>query len=135
MREENNIDEVYMGHVYLDVEFVNAKKPDVRVPARALVDTGATYSVIPADIVRKLELESLGYVEVKTASGSEKLQETEVRLKAFDRERVTPALVSEKVDIPLIGVVTLEILRLRIDPTTGEAEELPLLLYSATNPT
>ncbi|MCP8315999.1 MAG: clan AA aspartic protease [archaeon] len=113
----------------MDVEFVNAKKPSIRVPVRALVDTGATYSVIPANIVKKLELENLGYVEVKTASGSEKLQETEVKVKAFNRERVTPALVSEKVDIPLIGVVTLEILRLKIDPTTGKAEELPLLLY------
>ncbi|MCP8308806.1 MAG: clan AA aspartic protease [archaeon] len=116
----------------MDVELINAKKPDIRVPARALVDTGATYSVIPANIVKKLELENLGYVEVKTASGSEKLQETEVKVKAFDRERVTPALVSEKVDTPLIGVVTLEILRLKIDPTTGKAEGLPLLLYLTT---
>lgn len=120
-----------MGHVYIDVEFASIKKPGIRVPARALVDTGATYSVIPANIAKKLELENLGYVEVKTASGLEKLQETEVRVKAFDRERVTPALVSEKVNIPLIGVVTLEILRLKIDPTTGKAEELPLLLYSS----
>ncbi|MGQ9469326.1 MAG: clan AA aspartic protease [Nitrososphaerales archaeon] len=113
-----------MGHIYLDVEFSSAKKPDIRVPARALVDTGATYSVIPANIVKKLELENLGYVEVKTASGSEKLQKTEVKVKVFDRERVTPALVSKKVDIPLIGVVTLEILRLKIDQTTGKVEEL-----------
>ena len=120
---------IHMGHIYLDVEFFSAKKPGIRVPVRALVDTGATYSVIPANIVKKLELENLGYVEVKTASGSEKLQETEVKVKAFNRERVTPALVSEKIDTPLIGVVTLEILRLKIDPTTGKAEELPLLLY------
>lgn len=118
-----------MGHVYIDVEFASTKKSGVRVPAKALVDTGATYSEIPANMVKKLELENLGYVEVKTASGLEKLQETEVRVKAFDKERITPALVSEKINIPLIGVVTLKILRLKIDPTRGKAEELPLLLY------
>jgi len=120
---------IYVGHIYLNVKFSNAKKPSIRVSAKALVDTGATYSVMPANIAKKLELENLGYAEIKTASGSEKLQETEVRVKVFDRERVTPALVSKKVDIPSIGVVTLEILRLKIDPTTGKAEELPLLLH------
>ncbi|MCP8314541.1 MAG: clan AA aspartic protease [archaeon] len=119
----------YMGHIYLDVEFANVKDPSIRVKARALVDTGATYSVIPANIAEKLGLEKIGYVEVKTASGLERLQETDVRVKAFERERVTPALVSEKVDTPLIGVYTLEGLRLKIDPTTGKVEELPILLY------
>ncbi|MGB9895939.1 MAG: aspartyl protease, partial [Thermoproteota archaeon] len=59
----------------------------------------------------------------------EDLQETEIRIKVFNRERTSPALVSRKVDIPLIGVTTLEILRIKIDPTTGKIEELPLLLY------
>ncbi len=118
-----------MGHVYIDVELASIEKSDVRVSTRALVDTGATYSVIPASIAKKLELKNLGYVEVKTASGLEKLQEIQVRVKAFDKERIIPALVSERISIPLIGVVTIEILRLKLDPTTGKAEELPLLLY------
>ncbi|MBS7612325.1 hypothetical protein KEJ27_09045 [Candidatus Bathyarchaeota archaeon] len=44
-------------------------------------------------------------------------------------ERTSPILVSEKIDIPLVGVVTLEILRLKVDPTTSKVEELPLFLY------
>ncbi|MGQ9468985.1 MAG: retroviral-like aspartic protease family protein [Nitrososphaerales archaeon] len=118
-----------MGHIYLDVEFANVKDPSIRAKARALVDTGSTCSVIPANIAKQLELENLGYVEVKAASGLERLQETEVRVKAFDRERTTLALVSEKVDVSLIGMYTLEGLRLKIDPTTGKVEELPILLY------
>jgi len=38
-------------------------------------------------------------------------------------------LVSGEVDTPLIGVMTLGILGLKIDPMTGRIEELPLLLY------
>ena len=117
-----------MGHVYVDVEISNPKKP-LKASARALVDTGATYSILPEEFFKKLELESLGRVKVKTASGMEDLQETEIRIKVFNRERTSPALVSRKVDIPLIGVTTLEILRIKVDPTTGKIEELPLLLY------
>jgi clan AA aspartic protease len=117
-----------VGHVFVDAEISNPKKP-LRASVRALVDTGATYTVLPEELFKKLELEGLGFVKVKTAVGVEDLLETEIRVKVFDRERTSPALVSGKVDIPLLGVITLEILRLKIDPTTGRIEELPLLLF------
>ena len=117
-----------MGHVWVDVKLSNPKTGS-EVEARALIDTGTTYTVIPAEVARRLGLESLGYVDVRTAGGVERLWESEARVRMFDRERTSPVLVSERTDLPLIGVVTLEILRLRVDPTTGKAEELPLFLY------
>lgn len=68
-------------------------------------------------------------MDVKTASVSERLWESEVRIRILDREKTSPILVSDKIDIPLVGVVTLEILRLRVDPTTSKVEELPLPQY------
>ncbi len=118
-----------MGHIWVDVKFSNPKTGD-EVETKALIDTSATYTVIPAGMAKKLGLESLGFVDVKTASGSERLWESEARIRIFDKERTSPILVSEKIDIPLIGVVTLEILRLKVDPTTSKVEELPLFLYS-----
>lgn len=118
-----------MGHIWVNVKLLNPKTGG-EIETKALIDTSATYTVVPVEIARKLGLENLGFVDVKTASGSERLWESEVRIRMFDRERSSPILVSEKMDVLLIGVVTLEILRLKVDPTTGIVEELPLLLYT-----
>lgn len=118
-----------MGHIYVEAVFSNPEKPKLRVKARALVDTGASFTVLPKSIADKLGLDLLGKVSVKTAMGEQELDEVEARIGVTDRERITPSLVSEQLEFPLIGVVTLEILRLKVDPTTGRVEELPLLLY------
>jgi clan AA aspartic protease len=116
-----------VGRVFVD-EVSNPKKP-LRASVRALVDTCVTYTVLPEELFRKLELEGLGFVKVKTGVGVEILLETRIRVKVLGGERASPALVSGKVDTPLIGVMTLGILGLKIDPMTGGIEELPLLLY------
>jgi aspartyl protease family protein len=118
-----------VGRVFVDVEVSNPKKP-LRASVRALVDTGVTYTVLPEELFRKLELEGLVFVKVKTGVGVEDLLETEIPVKVLGGERASPALVNGEVDTPLIGVMTPEILGLKIDPTTGRIEELPLLLYS-----
>jgi len=53
----------------------------------------------------------------------------------FNRERTSPILVSEKIDLPLIDVITLEILRLKVDPTTGKVEKTPFPSAFSREPT
>lgn len=118
-----------MDPINVEVTLSNPDKSELRVDMKALVDTGATFTVIPQDLARKLELRSLGRVTAKTASGVEEYEEAEARVKVMGRERTTPVLISDKLDVPLLGVVTLEVLRLKVDPTTSNVEELPLLLY------
>lgn len=119
-----------MGHINVEVTLSNPEKPDLKEEMKALVDTGATFTVIPRDLARKLELRSLGSVTAKTASGIEEYEEAEAKVKVMGRERTTPVLISNKLDVALLGVVTLEVLRLKVDPTTSKVEELPLLLYT-----
>jgi len=119
-----------MGHINVEVTLSNPEKPDLKEEMKALVDTGATFTVIPRDLARKLELRSLGGVTAKTASGIEEYEEAEAKVKVMGRERTTPVLISDKLDVALLGVVTLEVLRLKVDPTTSKVEELPLLLYT-----
>lgn len=118
-----------MDPINVEVTLSNPDKSELRVDMKALVDTGATFTVIPQDLARKLKLRSLGRVTAKTASGVEEYEEAEARVKVMGRERTTPVLISDKLDVPLLGVVTLEVLRLKVDPTTSNVEELPLLLY------
>ncbi len=42
---------------------------------------------------------------------------------------IVPVLVSDIVDKVLIGVTTLEVLELEVDPMTGKLRERTLLLY------
>jgi len=119
-----------MGRINVEVTLSNPEKPDLRADMKALVDTGATFSVIPRDLARKLELRSLGMVTAKTASGVEEYEEAEAKVKVMGRERTTPVLISNTLDVPLLGVVTFEVLRLKVDPITSKVEELPLLLYA-----
>jgi predicted aspartyl protease len=46
------------------------------------------------------------------------------------RGDIIPVLISDIIDKVLIGVTTLEILKLEVDPITGELKERTLLLYS-----
>jgi predicted aspartyl protease len=46
------------------------------------------------------------------------------------RSDVVPVLISNIIDKVLIGVTTLEILELEVDPLTGKLKERTLLLYT-----
>src|SRR5438552_3657981 len=58
-----------MGHVVVDAELAGARKERVRV----LVDTGATYSVLPADLAKRLKItEAPRRLKVRLADGRRK---------------------------------------------------------------
>ena len=83
----------------------------------ALVDTGASYTSLPGNLldelgieraeVRRFELDDNRIVEYP-------LGETRVRIES--REMTVPVMFAPEDTIPLIGATTLEILGLGIDP-------------------
>jgi aspartyl protease family protein len=117
-----------MGHVYVDLEIENPEKPGSLIRHKALIDTGATYTVIPRDVCNKLGLKIEGSKAVKTALGSDVLDMSYSRIRINGKSGVSTILVSDKLDQILVGVVTLEILGLTIDPTTGQLNEAEALL-------
>ncbi|MGQ9469141.1 MAG: retroviral-like aspartic protease family protein [Nitrososphaerales archaeon] len=117
-----------MGHVSVDAEIVNPEKPEFRAKIKALIDTGATYTVIPKRISKELGLKIKGEKVVKTAKGPATLSESYAEILIGERSGVSTVLVSEEIDQPLIGVVTLEIVGLTVDPTTGQLKEVEALL-------
>jgi len=109
-----------MGHIYVEaaLEGIRGKKV-----MRALVDTGATYTVID-----KMVAEEIGVVhtpwreDVQLADGQGVEAEIALaRVRILDRAFTVKVLVM-KAPEPLIGVDTLESLGLRVDPTTGRIE-------------
>lgn len=111
-----------MGHVHVDVR-VRGGKAECRLE-KVLVDTGATYTVLPQNV-----LEEVGAVKVppytaplELGDGREvKAEVYAAAIKVGDREG--PGLIlTFKGAKTVLGVQALEALGLRVDPTTGELE-------------
>jgi clan AA aspartic protease len=116
-----------MGHVHVKARLrspTNGREREVD----ALVDTRATLTVIPRAYAEELGLARIGTRQVRTASGAEELEETFMLIDAEGRTTTTPTLISPKVDRVLLGVLALEALELKVNPTTGRLERAELLL-------
>lgn len=94
-----------------------------------LVDSGATYSVLPNDVWRELGLQAKWEIELSLADGTPvRRQVSECHIELVDKEAHTPVLLGEPNDAALLGVVTLEILGLVFHPLKRELQPMQMLL-------
>lgn len=131
-----------MGHVYVRAIFYNAidyvehligrrELKDVRgIEVEALVDTGSTFPALPEDKIEELGLPLMGEHLAETAEGAGKVKlAAHVIVRIEDRISETPVIVRPRGTTPLVGVVALEQMGYRVDPTTGKLiKGLPLML-------
>ncbi|MEM2765091.1 MAG: aspartyl protease family protein [Candidatus Caldarchaeum sp.] len=104
-----------MGLVYVDAV---VKKGGKSAVLRLLVDSGATYTVLKKDVWTILGLEPLGEIDLILADGTtitRKVSEAIIELPGYG-ERHTPVVLGEEEDENLLGIVTLEIFGLILDP-------------------
>jgi len=118
-----------VGHVEVDIGIGSLEEKRI-VKARALVDTGATFTVIPETFAKQLNLVFVGErVKVSTAKGYDELDLAHALLEIDGKRRIMPVLVSKHIDRVLLGVITLEAMQLRVNPLTEKLEEYAALLY------
>jgi predicted aspartyl protease len=87
------------------------------VTVQALVDTGSTFSSLPASELEGLGVEPRRTVRLRLADGSSHLRRLGNALIALNgEENVAPIVFAEEGSPPIIGAVTLEILLLGVDP-------------------
>ena len=122
-----------MGHVWVKAKLGDPERVNV-IEVDALVDTGATLTVIPRDIARKLQLKPTGRSVVETGAGRLELERTRIWIELEGEGEVVPALISDIIDKVLIGVTALEVLGLQVDPLTGRLKKWTLLLYQLSTP-
>lgn len=80
------------------------------------VDTGATYSVIPKALANTLGISTLRRASMMLADGRRmKVNGGTALFKIGDREALATVLVADVVE-PILGVETLEVLGLAVDP-------------------
>lgn len=104
-----------LGLVYVDAV---VKKGGKSAVLRLLVDSGATYTVLKKDVWTILGLEPLGEIDLILADGTtitRKVSEAIIELPGYG-ERHTPVVLGEEEDENLLGIVTLEIFGLILDP-------------------
>ena len=116
-----------MGHVWVGVGIANPITGQ-RVDVKALVDTGAKFTVVPWWVHERLGFMIVGRRGVRTAKGYTEFDESFALVEVKGRRAVTPILISRELSETLIGVITLEALGLTVDPTTGELKEVEILL-------
>ncbi len=102
-----------MGHVYVTAKLLGKREKS----AKFLVDTGATYSLIPPDMAKEVGLAlAERKMTVVLANGKRsRLPMGLALLKVDGRETGTVFLVGA-CDEPLLGVEALEALGLAVDP-------------------
>jgi len=111
-----------MGLVWIDA-IIRNPFTNKAVAVKALVDAGATLTVVPRKIADELQLPVIGRRRVATAKGVAELDECIGVVEVMGRKAYTRMLASDDVDTVLIGVVTLETLGLEVDPVMGELKE------------
>ena len=92
----------------------------------ALVDTGATFTMVPASVLRNLGLEPSERGAFELADGS--LQEfdiAETRLRVNGQETSTVVVFGNDDMTPLLGAYTLERVRLAVDPAGKRLIRVP----------
>lgn len=116
-----------MGLTYIDgtVSGPSGKKRTVKF----LVDSGATYSVLPDDVWRELGLKPKWEIELTLADGTPiPRQVSECHVELAGKDSHTPVLLGEPGDATLLGVVTLENLGLVFHPLKRELRPMRMLM-------
>jgi clan AA aspartic protease len=116
-----------MGITY--IEGVVTGHTGRKATVRFLVDTGATYTLLPAEESSLLGLVPKRSATFTLADGStieRKVSECHITLP--QGEGHTPVIIGESGDEPLLGVVTLEILGLILNPFNRTLQPMRMLL-------
>jgi clan AA aspartic protease len=106
-----------MGITNVDLTIKNQANPKEAVTREFLVDSGASFTVIPKDIVDKLKLKPNFYREFMLADGKKMKRAIGSAVVGFGNEEISvPVVLGEKNDNALLGAITLEAFGLVLDP-------------------
>lgn len=116
-----------MGLVYVDGSVAYGER---RVKASFLVDSGSTYTVLKKAVWTELGLKPMREAEFVLADGTvikRALSEALIELPGYG-EYHSPVVLGEEEDENILGVVTLEIFGLVLDPFKRELRPMRSLM-------
>lgn len=100
-------------------------------PLDVVVDTGATYTLVPAPVMNRLGLTPAHRMAFILANGEQIERDlVETRIRIDGAERTTVVVFGDEDSPALLGVVTLETFGLGVDPVNRRLIPVPGLLLS-----
>ncbi len=116
-----------MGIVYVEGTVTGPTGKQATV--NFLVDSGAMYTLLPRKVWRAIGLKPMDSIKCLLADGTEvERKVSECRISLPQGQRSTPVLLGEKADEALLGTVTLEELRLVLNPFTRQLKPMRMML-------
>jgi clan AA aspartic protease len=120
-----------MGLTSVKVEISNIYKPSQAQEIELLVDSGATFSMVPRELLERLDILPVEKGEFILAESSFIKREMGYAFFGIgERKRLSPVIFGEKGDKAILGAVTLEILGYELDPITKKLKPTPLHLIT-----
>lgn len=118
-----------MGTVYLDI-LIKRLPSDVQGEnVQFLIDTGAVYSLAPAESLKRLGITPHRQLTLTLADGSKTTREMGGAYFEYQGiGGVAPVLFGILGDMNLLGVTTMEAMGVMIDPLTRDLRQLPAML-------
>jgi predicted aspartyl protease len=99
-----------------------------------LIDSGATYSVLPQRTWERLGLRPKRLVRFRLADGTAIVRQvSECHFRLAEGDGTSPVVLGEDGDVALLGVVTLEVLGLVFNPFTRTLHPMQMLLAKLTH--
>jgi clan AA aspartic protease len=118
-----------MGLTYIEASIANPARPRRTARIKFLVDSGASYSVVPAAVLRQLGIKRGKSKTFILADGTEiKRSLGEARFSIDGEEGTSPVIFGEEGDSTLMGCISLKVLGFMLDPFKRELRPLPMLL-------
>lgn len=106
-----------MGMTTVTLKVKNPRDPSKAIKDKFLVDSGATYTVVPEGTLKKIGIKPAGEEQFSLADGRIITRKVGSALYEYQGiERAAPVLFGEKDDSLLLGTFTLEALGLTLDP-------------------
>lgn len=119
-----------MGLTYIKAKVFSSASSARGREVQFLVDSGAVYSVLPESMWKGLKLKPMRKVDFTLADGTIISRfVAEASFELHGKRGTSPVVLGSKDDAPLLGMVTLEVLGLMINPLTREL--LPMHLVMA----
>lgn len=118
-----------MGITFVHIKVKNPQTPNKALEKEFLVDSGATYSVVPGDDLLKIGIKPHRKQTFLLADGSK--MEREIGDAIFEingTQAAAPVVFGKKGDSLLLGVMTLEALGFILDPFQRKLKPIKLLM-------
>ena len=114
-----------MGITRVDIKVCRIDQPSLcRAVKDAVVDTGATASAIPSDVIKELRIKLPIKRRFTLATGRSVVRQVGSAWIEYDGRKASDDIISTKRGPALLSVTALEHLGFEVDPRTGKLKKL-----------